>query len=121
MQYDRETDRPRIPGVLREIDDREARRFRAAPEETEISCGRCKISPFLFPFFFLDKDLTGYEQEISAIDIFCLPYGHYMTEGGYDYLKSDKWPNVARWWADISTRPSWQLVKNGIPEEYNGE
>jgi len=44
-----------------------------------------------------------------------------MTESGSDYLKNDKWPNVARWWADISSRASWQLVKNGIPEEYNGE
>ena len=37
------------------------------------------------------------------------------------YNKSDKWPNMVRWWADISTQPSWQFVKNGIPEEYNGE
>jgi len=65
------------------------------------------------------KYLAG--DEISAIDIFCLSYGHMMTESGYDYLKSEKWPNVARWWADISSRPSWQLVKNGIPEEYKGE
>ncbi len=79
------------------------------------------LSFFCLFFFFSDKDLTGYSQEISVIDIFCLPYGHTITKGGYDYLKSDKWPNVARWWADISTRPSWQLVKNGIPEEYNGE
>ena len=80
--------------------------------------GDVRILLFLFSW----TELTDYGQEISAVDIFCLPYGHMLTEGaGYDYLKNDKWPNVARWWADISTRPSWQLVKNGIPEEYNGE
>jgi glutathione S-transferase len=51
-------------------------------------------------------------------DVFYLPYGEMVTNLGYDFLNSEqKWPNVARWWRDVSTRDSWTTVKDGIPTE----
>ncbi|OBZ68023.1 hypothetical protein A0H81_11995 [Grifola frondosa] len=58
------------------------------------------------------KYLAG--DEITLADLFHLPYGDMFGAFGVDFLKSDKRPNVARWWKDISSRPSWESVKNGI-------
>ncbi|EJD47697.1 glutathione S-transferase [Auricularia subglabra TFB-10046 SS5] len=71
----------------------------------------------------LDAKLDGYERILSKskflggdtltlADLFHLPYAHMLTEN----CKSDlltKRPNVARWWSEVSSRPSWQAVKDG--------
>ena len=63
-----------------------------------------------------------WEQSLTLADFYFLPYGEILAKTGYDYLRSEtKWPNVARWWAEIAARPSWQIVKEGIPDEYSGD
>ncbi|KIP01414.1 hypothetical protein PHLGIDRAFT_113065 [Phlebiopsis gigantea 11061_1 CR5-6] len=73
----------------------------------------------------LDAKLDGYEailskqkylagNEVTLADLFHLPYGAMVTQLGYNYLVDEvKRPNVARWWKDITSRPSWQAVKDG--------
>ncbi|THH12679.1 hypothetical protein EW146_g7471 [Bondarzewia mesenterica] len=50
-------------------------------------------------------------KQITLADLFHLSYGYVITSIGYEQLS--KTPNVARWWKDISSRPSWQAVKDG--------
>ncbi|KZW02504.1 glutathione S-transferase [Exidia glandulosa HHB12029] len=71
----------------------------------------------------LDGKLEGYERilsktkylagdNITLADLFHVPYGYLIEE----HIKSDlfkKRPNVARWFSEIVSRPSWQAVKNG--------
>ncbi|KAF9530991.1 glutathione S-transferase [Crepidotus variabilis] len=70
----------------------------------------------------LDAKLDGYERilnkqkylagdEISLADLFHLPYGSMLPASNFKGLEAR--PNVARWWKDVSTRPSWQAVKDG--------
>ncbi|KAH9913902.1 glutathione S-transferase C-terminal-like protein [Epithele typhae] len=55
------------------------------------------------------KYLAG--DEIMLPDLFHLPYGAMLKKRGIDLLESGKYPNVTRWWADVSSRPSWKKVK----------
>jgi len=56
------------------------------------------------------KYLAG--NEVTLADLFHLPYGALITDhAGVKGLTAT--PNVARWWADISSRPSWNAVKGG--------
>jgi len=55
------------------------------------------------------KYLAG--DHVTLADLFHLPYGSLLAYQGYDVL--EKRPNVARWWKDITSRPSWQAVKDG--------
>ncbi|KAH8113202.1 glutathione S-transferase [Phellopilus nigrolimitatus] len=53
------------------------------------------------------KYLAG--DELTLADLFHLPFGTQLTEQlGFQGLKAT--PNVARWWADISSRASWKAV-----------
>ncbi|KAJ7706347.1 glutathione S-transferase [Mycena rosella] len=57
------------------------------------------------------KYLAG--DHITLADLFHLPYADMVT----NRLKSDVMttrPNVARWLQDISSRPSWLAVKDGV-------
>ncbi|KAH7913817.1 glutathione S-transferase [Hygrophoropsis aurantiaca] len=56
------------------------------------------------------KYLAG--NEVTLADLFHLPYGRVILEIGVDEFSSR--PNVARWWKDITSRPSWQAVKDGV-------
>ncbi|EJD04216.1 glutathione S-transferase [Fomitiporia mediterranea MF3/22] len=56
------------------------------------------------------KYLAG--DSVTLADLFHLPYGTMITERlGIDALNSK--PNIARWWKDITSRESWQAVKDG--------
>ncbi|OSX56870.1 hypothetical protein POSPLADRAFT_1158114 [Postia placenta MAD-698-R-SB12] len=55
------------------------------------------------------KYLAG--DTITLADLFHLPFGNTLGLMGYDLLTTESRPNVARWWKDISSRPSWQAVK----------
>ncbi|EMD32727.1 hypothetical protein CERSUDRAFT_161212 [Gelatoporia subvermispora B] len=57
------------------------------------------------------KYLAG--DEITLADLFHLPYGSMLKVQGYDYLEDESRPNVVRWWKDITSRASWQAVKDG--------
>ncbi|CCM05619.1 uncharacterized protein FIBRA_07848 [Fibroporia radiculosa] len=57
------------------------------------------------------KYLAG--DEVTLADLFHIPYGAMLGVMGIDVLESGTRPNVARWWKDITSRPSWQAVKNG--------
>ncbi|KAI0339049.1 glutathione S-transferase [Trametopsis cervina] len=76
----------------------------------------------------LDERLNGYERilgkqkylagnEFTLADLFHLPWGTLLTEDCSIGLFVDdkKRPNLARWWKDISSRPAWLAVKDGIP------
>jgi len=54
------------------------------------------------------KYLAG--DEITLADLFHLPYGYRLVKAGFDIFST---PNLKRWWDDISSRPSWQAVKDG--------
>jgi len=71
----------------------------------------------------LESKLDGYEailgrqkylagDEVTLADLFHLPHGSLLFEH-LNLGNLDKRPNVQRWWNDISSRPSWQAVKNG--------
>jgi len=56
------------------------------------------------------KYLAG--DSVTLADLFHCVHGSLV----FEQLKLgnlDKRPNVQRWWNDISSRPSWQAVKNG--------
>ncbi|KAH9889014.1 glutathione S-transferase [Cubamyces lactineus] len=54
------------------------------------------------------KYLAG--DEVTLADLFHLPYGTLLEKQGIDYLVSGRWPNVTRWWKDISSRDSWKKI-----------
>lgn len=56
------------------------------------------------------KYLAG--DELTLADLFHLPYGALLTDDGSNVITSR--PNVARWWKDITSRPSWLAIKDGI-------
>lgn len=71
----------------------------------------------------LDKRLDVYDQilskqkyvageEVTLADLFHIPCGARLPAAGSNIL--DTKPNVARWWKDISSRPSWIAVKDGV-------
>ncbi|EJD00514.1 glutathione S-transferase [Fomitiporia mediterranea MF3/22] len=68
----------------------------------------------------LEEKLKGYERilskqkylagdELTLADLIHLPYGDLVTELGFKGLTAT--PNVARWWADISSRETWKVVQ----------
>ncbi|ESK92324.1 glutathione s-transferase [Moniliophthora roreri MCA 2997] len=75
----------------------------------------------------LDAKLKAYEvilgkqkylagDEITLADLFHLPYGSMLSVAGSDIM-SKQGPNVTRWWNDLTSRPAWKAVVQGIPEK----
>ncbi|KAJ7174765.1 glutathione S-transferase [Mycena filopes] len=71
----------------------------------------------------LDKKLEGYEailakhryvagETITLADLFHLPYASLVTLGGSDIMT--RRPNVARWYKELVTRPSWLAYLEGV-------
>ncbi|KAF5327411.1 hypothetical protein D9619_003956 [Psilocybe cf. subviscida] len=71
----------------------------------------------------LDKKLDVYDQilskqkylagdDITLADLYHLPYGSLLSVAGSDIM--ERKPHVARWFADLSSRPSWQALKDGV-------
>ncbi|KAJ3790357.1 glutathione S-transferase [Lentinula aff. detonsa] len=60
------------------------------------------------------KYLAG--NDISLVDLYHLPYGEMLCSVEIDVLLT-KSPNVSRWWADISSRPSWLAIRDGVPSK----
>ncbi|KJA19735.1 hypothetical protein HYPSUDRAFT_854501 [Hypholoma sublateritium FD-334 SS-4] len=56
------------------------------------------------------KYLAG--DEVTLADLYHLPCGDLLYRAGTDVLETR--PNVKRWWDDISSRPSWAAVKDGV-------
>jgi len=56
------------------------------------------------------KYLAG--DELTLADLYHLPYGTAIFEQ-LKVVSLENRPNVQRWWNDISSRPSWQAVKDG--------
>ncbi|KAH8081300.1 thioredoxin-like protein [Cristinia sonorae] len=55
-------------------------------------------------------------DECTLADLFHLPYGAMITKIGINLLEDEsRRPHVARWWKDISSRDSWQKVKDNLP------
>ncbi|KAH8093123.1 glutathione S-transferase [Cristinia sonorae] len=56
------------------------------------------------------KYLAG--EYLTLADLFHLPLGTVLTDmAKLNVLTTDKRPSVQRWWKDISSRPSWLVVK----------
>ncbi|KAF8159944.1 glutathione S-transferase [Crassisporium funariophilum] len=51
-------------------------------------------------------------DDITLADLYHLPYGCALTDIGSSIM--EEMPNVGRWFKDISSRPSWQKVKDGV-------
>ncbi|KAK0485019.1 glutathione S-transferase [Armillaria novae-zelandiae] len=56
------------------------------------------------------KYLAG--DDLTLADLFHIPWGVLLAVAGSDIMESK--PNVARWWKDITSRPSWAAVKDGV-------
>jgi len=52
-------------------------------------------------------------NELTLADLYHLPYGSKLYTVGYGSL-IDSRPHVKKWWDEITSRPSWQAVKDGI-------
>ncbi|KAG5645110.1 hypothetical protein DXG03_006924 [Asterophora parasitica] len=50
----------------------------------------------------------------TLADIFHLPYGWSLSIAGSEILADESRPNVVRWWKDITSRESWQAVKDAV-------
>lgn len=55
-------------------------------------------------------------NELTAVDLFHLPYGHLVSSCGVNLADPSR-PNVKRWWEEVSSRPSWQEVQKEVKEE----
>jgi glutathione S-transferase len=44
-------------------------------------------------------------EQFSLIDIFCIPYTHYMFQSGDGGLITDR-PHLKAWWKSVSERPT---------------
>jgi len=51
-------------------------------------------------------------DDITLADLFHLTYGSYLAAAGTDVI--EKRPNVARWFQELSSRPSWERVTEGV-------
>ncbi|KAF9444682.1 glutathione S-transferase [Macrolepiota fuliginosa MF-IS2] len=51
-------------------------------------------------------------NEITLADFFHLPFGSLIPATGVDVFSTR--PNFSRWFNDITTRPSWLAVKDGV-------
>ncbi|KAJ6616046.1 glutathione S-transferase [Mycena sp. CBHHK59/15] len=71
----------------------------------------------------LDKKLDGYEailakqkyvagNELTLADLFHVPYGPLLAQGGSDIMTRK--PNVARWYNELIARPSWLAYQGGV-------
>ncbi|KAF5349187.1 hypothetical protein D9756_009377 [Leucocoprinus leucothites] len=59
------------------------------------------------------KYLAG--DELTVADLIHLGYGSMLSKAGFDGLtNAQKRPNVARWFDELESRPSWQAVKDGV-------
>ncbi|KXN89773.1 Glutathione S-transferase F8, chloroplastic [Leucoagaricus sp. SymC.cos] len=56
------------------------------------------------------KYLAG--DSVTLADLFHLPGGQLMIKAGLTLIEDR--PNVARWFNEISSRESWQMVKDGV-------
>jgi len=56
------------------------------------------------------KYLAG--ENLTLADLQHLPNGTMLFAGGLGEVLLKR-PNVARWWKEISSRPSWEAVRNG--------
>ncbi|KAI0351894.1 glutathione S-transferase [Trametes cingulata] len=54
------------------------------------------------------KFLAG--DELTIVDLFHLPYGALLEKQGIDFLTSGRFPNVARWWKEVSSRETWKKL-----------
>jgi len=80
-------------------------------DQTVVEENKRKLDGFLV---ILNKELEGKNylvgEQFSLADLVFLPYTDYLLkqEGFHNYF--DAYPNVKRWWHNISTRPSWVKV-----------
>ncbi|TFK27958.1 glutathione S-transferase [Coprinopsis marcescibilis] len=56
------------------------------------------------------KYLAG--DELTLADLFHLPYGALLPASGNNSI--DKFPNVKRWWDDLTSQPSWKAIAGGV-------
>ncbi|KAI0092256.1 glutathione S-transferase [Irpex rosettiformis] len=50
-------------------------------------------------------------DKVTIADLAHLAVGSTMTHSGVKLLlDTEKWPNVARWWKDITSRPTWREI-----------
>ncbi|KAJ3504539.1 hypothetical protein NLJ89_g7884 [Agrocybe chaxingu] len=56
------------------------------------------------------KYLAG--DELTLADLYHLPYGSLLPAAGTNVLETK--PNVNRWFTELSSRPAWLAVKDGI-------
>ncbi|KAJ7617162.1 glutathione S-transferase [Roridomyces roridus] len=54
-------------------------------------------------------------EEFSLVDLFHVAFGAPLAAAGCDYMTcTPRWPNVARWWKEITERPSFVTLGEGL-------
>ncbi|KAF9459960.1 glutathione S-transferase [Collybia nuda] len=76
-----------------------------------------KIIAKLEPKLDVYEEILGKQKyvggdELTLADLFHLPYGSMLPAAGSDVIEAR--PNVARWFGELSSRPSWVAVKDGV-------
>ncbi|KAI0032400.1 glutathione S-transferase [Vararia minispora EC-137] len=75
----------------------------------------------------LQRNLDAYEKilskqkylagdEATLVDLFHLPEGASAPLIGFNGLEDGQRPSVARWWKELTSRPAWVAVKNGVKD-----
>ena len=59
-------------------------------------------------------------QSLSLADLFHLPMGTLMTET-MGFKGFDDYPNIKRWWKDISSRPNWREIWSEVNLSFTEE
>ena len=81
------------------------------PDPAAVEAMRTRLAPVLGV---LDRALEGKRylvgEQFSLADMVFMPDLEYLHLGG-EGSRIAKFPNVARWWNEISTRPSWRRAK----------
>jgi glutathione S-transferase len=84
-----------------------------APDPAVVEKYRTGVAPV---FAVLDKALEGKKflagEQFSLADMVFMPDLELMHVGG-EAERIGKFANVARWWKEISARPSWRAAKGG--------
>jgi glutathione S-transferase len=83
------------------------------PDEERVSEQLANLQPKLDAYDLIlskQKYLAG--DSVTLADLAHLPYGTFIYEAGFVEAFESR-PNLARWWKDISNRPTWLAVKDG--------
>ncbi|KAG9314801.1 glutathione S-transferase [Chiua virens] len=89
--------------------------FGGKTDEARVASLRAQLKAKLDAYeVILSKQRYLAGDEATLADLFHLPYGAVLLAPDVNVNEFASRPNVNRWWQEITSRPSWQAVKDGI-------